>query len=99
MPECRNILMNKKPKKLKENDDTKNLTSYFKLFHCASTDELVVVTLEQNLLFYHLESLKLSKQVNILMLRLIKSLVSKVSKVWFLLSCLMREKLSFCCYF
>lgn len=63
MPECRNILMNKKAKKLKENDDTKNLSSYFKIFYCEATEEIVAVTLDQNLLFYKLKNLKLSKQV------------------------------------
>lgn len=63
MPECRNILMNKKAKKLKENDDTKNPSSYFKIFYCEATEEVVAVTLDQNLLFYKLNSLRLSKQV------------------------------------
>ena len=63
MPECRNILMNKKAKKLKENDGTKNPSSFFKIFYCEATEEIVAVTLDQNLLFYKLKSLKLSKQV------------------------------------
>ena len=55
--------MNKKAKKLKENDDTKNPSSFFKIFYCEATEEIVAVTLDQNLLFYKLKSLKLSKQV------------------------------------
>jgi len=61
--ECQNILMNKKPKKLKENDDTRNPSAYYQLLYCEASNELVVVTLDQNLLFFNLNDLKLIKQV------------------------------------
>ncbi|XP_066919285.1 transducin beta-like protein 3 isoform X2 [Clytia hemisphaerica] len=62
LPECRNVLMNKKPKKLKENDDTRNPSLYSKIYYCEATNELLTVTLDQNLVFYNLDTLKLSKQ-------------------------------------